>query len=167
VVVAMVALLLATLNVNVAANVVSPANDFSNLYPRRISFKMGGMITCFLGLLMQPWKLLANYGTYIFGWLVGYSGLLGPIAGVLIADYFVLRRKTILVEDLYRRGGVYEFARGFNWRALVALAAGIGLALAGLKIHPLRVLYDYAWFVGFGVSFLGHLLLAQARERKF
>src|SRR3989441_10882627 len=94
----MIALLMATLNVNVAANVVSPANDFSNLYPRRISFRMGGLMTCAIGILMQPWKLLANYGSYIFGWLVGYSGFLGPIAGVLICDYFVLRKKIILVE---------------------------------------------------------------------
>jgi nucleobase:cation symporter-1, NCS1 family len=159
VVIAMVALLMATLNVNVAANVVSPANDFSNLYPRRISFKTGGLITCFLGLLMQPWKLLANYGNYIFGWLVGYSGLLGPIAGVLIADYFVVRKKVLIVDDLYRRGGVYEFKGGFNWQAIAALAGGIAVALIGLIVPPLRLLYDYAWFVGFGVSFVVHLIL--------
>lgn len=159
VVIAMVALLMATLNVNVAANVVSPANDFSNLYPSRISFKTGGLITCFLGLLMQPWKLLANYGNYIFGWLVGYSGLLGPIAGVLIADYFMVRKKVLIVDDLYRRGGAYEFSGGFNWRAIAALAAGILVALVGLIIPQLRLLYDYAWFVGFGVSFLAHLML--------
>ena len=159
VVIAMIALLMATLNVNVAANVVSPANDFSNLYPRRISFKTGGLITCFLGLLMQPWKLLASYGSYIFGWLVGYSGLLGPIAGVLIADYFVVRKKVLIVDDLYRRGGAYEFSGGFNWRAIAALGAGIVVALVGLVIPQLRLLYDYAWFVGFGVSFLAHVIL--------
>ncbi|MCH8947905.1 MAG: NCS1 family nucleobase:cation symporter-1 [Acidobacteria bacterium] len=120
VLVAMAALLVATLNVNVAANIVSPANDFSNLYPRRISFKMGGLITCVLGLVMQPWKLLESHGTYIFGWLVGYSSLLGPIAGVMIADYFVIRKKIIAVEDLYRRGGFYEFKHGTNWRAIAA-----------------------------------------------
>jgi len=157
VVIAMIALLMATLNVNVAANVVSPANDFSNLYPRRISFKIGGLITCFLGLFMQPWKLLSSYGNYIFGWLVGYSGLLGPIAGVLIADYFVVRKKVLIVDDLYRRGGAYEFTGGFNWRAIGALAAGIAVALVGLVVPRLRVLYDYAWFVGFAVSFLVHL----------
>ncbi|MFY9532397.1 MAG: NCS1 family nucleobase:cation symporter-1 [Candidatus Acidiferrales bacterium] len=158
VVVAMIALLLATLNVNVAANVVSPANDFSNLYPRRISFKMGGMITCVVGLLMQPWKLLANYGNYIFGWLVGYSSFLGPIAGVMIADYFVVRKKIILTEDLYERGGFYEFSRGFNWRAIGSLAAGIVVALIGLGVPSLHGLYHYAWFVGFGVSFLVYLM---------
>ena len=160
---AMIAVLMATLNVNVAANVVSPANDFANLYPRRISFKMGGMITCFLGLLMQPWRLLASYGSYIFGWLVGYSGFLGPIAGVLIADYFVVRKRLIVVNDLYRRRGAYEFSAGLNFRAIAALTAGMIVALAGLMVSPLRLLYDYAWFVGFGVSFVVHVALSHRR----
>ncbi|MGH9432293.1 MAG: NCS1 family nucleobase:cation symporter-1 [Terriglobia bacterium] len=160
VVVAMIALVLATLNVNVAANVVSPANDFSNLYPRRISFLAGGLITCFVGLVMQPWRLLASYGSYIFGWLVGYSGFLGPIAGVLIADYYVVRKRTICVEDLYRRGGAYEFVRGFNLRAIAALCCGIAVALIGLVVRPLHVLYNYGWFVGFAISFLIHVALS-------
>jgi len=94
VVLAMIALLMATLNVNVAANVVSPANDFSNISPRRISFRAGGLITCAMGIVMQPWKLMADYGSYIFGWLVGYSGFLGPIAGVLICDYLWCARNS-------------------------------------------------------------------------
>ena len=159
VVVAMIALLIATLNVNVAANVVSPANDFSNLYPRRISFKMGGVITCLLGIAMQPWKLMSNYGNYIVGWLVGYSSFLGPIAGVMIADYYVVRKKIILTEDLYDRHTFYEFSGGFNWKAIGALAAGIVVALAGLEIKALSILYHYAWFVGFGVSFVLYLAL--------
>ena len=155
VVIAMLAVLLATLNVNVAANLVSPANDFSNLSPRRISFRTGGLIACILGVaLFQPWKLLASYSTYIFGWLVGYSGFLGPIAGVMICDYFVVRKKILLVEDLYQRNGFYEFSGGINWRALAALTAGAGLAFIGLLVPSLRVLYDYTWFVGFAVSFL-------------
>jgi NCS1 family nucleobase:cation symporter-1 len=154
VVIAMLALLLATLNVNVAANLVSPSNDFSNLSPRLISFRTGGLITCVVGVVVfQPWKLLANYSNYIFGWLVGYSGFLGPIAGVMICDYFIVRKKIILVEDLYLRQGFYEFSRGINWRAMAALAAGAGLAFIGLVVPSLRVLYDYAWFVGFGMSF--------------
>src|SRR5579863_9696609 len=158
VVVAMLALLLATLNVNVAANVVSPANDFSNLYPRKISFKTGGLITCVVGILMQPWKLLASYGSYIVGWLVGYSGFLGPIAGVMIADYYVLRKRRIVTDDLFKRGGSYEFSGGFNWRAIGALAAGIAVALVGLEVPALHGLYHYAWFVGFGVSFAIYLI---------
>jgi NCS1 family nucleobase:cation symporter-1 len=157
VVVAMLALLLATLNVNVAANVVSPANDFSNLYPRKISFKLGGLITCVVGLLMQPWRLLASYGNYIVGWLVGYSGFLGPIAGVMIADYYVLRKRIIITDDLFERGGQYEFSRGFNWRAIGSLVAGIVVALIGLEVPALHGLYHYAWFVGFGVSFAIYL----------
>jgi nucleobase:cation symporter-1, NCS1 family len=155
VVIAMVALLLATLNVNVAANLVSPSNDFSNLSPRWISFRTGGVIACFIGgAVFQPWNLLANPDKYISGWLVGYSGFLGPIAGVLISDYFVVRKKILLVEDLYQRRGFYEFSSGINWRAMVALAAGAGLAFVGLIVPTLRVLYDYAWFVGFGASFI-------------
>jgi NCS1 family nucleobase:cation symporter-1 len=159
VVLAMLALLMATLNVNVAANVVSPANDFSNLSPRRISFRTGGLITCAMGILMQPWKLMANYGSYIFGWLVGYSGFLGPIAGVLICDYFIIRKKILLVENLYQRGGLYEYQRGFNWPAIAALAAGAGVAFVGLVVPQLRVLYNYAWFVGFTVSFFAYFAL--------
>jgi NCS1 family nucleobase:cation symporter-1 len=155
VVIAMVALLLATLNVNVAANLVSPSNDFSNLSPRLISFRTGGLITCVVGgVIFQPWKLLANYSNYIFGWLLGYSGFLGPIAGVMICDYFLVRKKIILVEDLYQRRGFYEFSGGINWRAMAALAAGAGVAFIGLIVPALRVLYDYAWFVGFATSFV-------------
>ena len=166
VIVAMVALLMATLNVNVAANIVSPANDFSNLWPQRISFRTGGLITCVIGIVMQPWKLLATYGNYVSGWLVGYSGFLGPIAGILICDYFV-RRKTILnAEDLYRRGGVYEFTGGVNWKAIAALAIGCAVAFVGLIYPPVRALYDYAWFVGFGVSFLAYLLLTAGGPKR-
>jgi len=146
--IALFALMLATLNTNVAANVVSPSNDFSNLYPRRISFRTGGLITGVIGLLMMPWKLLSDYKAYIYGWLVGYSALLGPIAGIMIVDYFLVRRRQLAVEDLYLRGRTYEYRRGVNWRAVYALAAGIAVALLGLVIPPLRFLYDYAWFVG-------------------
>jgi len=160
VVLAMIALLMATLNVNVAANVVSPANDFSNLSPRRISFRTGGLITCLVGILMQPWTIMASFGSYIFVWLVGYSGFLGPIAGVLICDYFVVRKKFLVVEDLYRRRGQYEYSRGFHWQAIGALAAGAAVAFVGLIVPPLRVLYNYAWFVGFGVSFLVYVVFS-------
>jgi len=164
VVLAMLALLMATLNVNVAANVVSPANDFSNLSPRRISFRTGGLITCFMGIAMQPWKLMANYGSYIFGWLVGYSGFLGPIAGVLICDYFIVRKKKPFVQDLYQRNGLYEYQRGFHWQALAALAAGAGVAFIGLIVPPLRILYNYAWFVGFIVSFFVYFAMAHSAQ---
>ena len=157
--VALVAILVATLNTNVAANVVSPSNDFSNLNPRLISFRTGGLITGVVGIMMMPWKLLGDYGTYIFGWLIGYSGLMGPIAGIMIADYFLVRGRTLNVDHLYRRGGEYEYAGGFNPRALVSLALGIAVALLGLLIPSLRWLYDYAWFVGFGVSAVSYTAL--------
>jgi NCS1 family nucleobase:cation symporter-1 len=157
--IALVALLVATLNTNVAANVVSPSNDFSNLAPRYISFRTGGLITGLLGVAMMPWKLLTDFSTYIFGWLVGYSGLLGPIAGIMIADYFVVRKRSLDVEGLYLRNGPYEYHSGFNPRALVALAAGIVVALVGLVFTPLKFLYDYSWFVGFGVSAMVYIAL--------
>src|SRR5437588_1803385 len=153
VVISLIAILLATLNVNIGANVVSPANDFSNLWPRRISFKVGGTITCFMGVAMMPWKLLANHRTFIFGWLGGYAAVLGPVAGIMICDYFLIRRQQLWVEDLYLRGSAYEYAGGFNWRAILALVMGSGVALIGLVIPSLRFLYDYSWFVGFFVAF--------------
>jgi NCS1 family nucleobase:cation symporter-1 len=150
--IALVALLIATLNTNVAANVVSPSNDFSNLNPRLISFRTGGLITGVIGILMMPWKLLTDFNSYIFGWLVGYSGLLGPIAGIMIADYFVVRSRKLDLQALYRRGGAYEYSRGVNWRAMSALGLGVFVALVGLLLPALRWLYDYAWFVGFLIS---------------
>jgi len=112
--IALVALLVATLNTNVAANVVSPSNDFSNLWPRVISFRTGGLITGVVGILMMPWRLLRDFSSYIFGWLVGCSALLGPIAGIMICDYYLVRHRELIVEDLYRRGGAYEHQNGFN-----------------------------------------------------
>jgi nucleobase:cation symporter-1, NCS1 family len=162
--IALVALLIATLNTNVAANVVSPSNDFSNLNPRLISFRTGGLITGVLGIAMMPWKLLGDFSAYIFGWLVGYSGLLGPIAGVMIADYFLIRKRELSVPDLYQRGGNYEYANGVNYRAIGALIAGIIVALLGLVVPPLRWLYDYAWFVGFLIA--GTVYVAAMNRRQ-
>jgi NCS1 family nucleobase:cation symporter-1 len=162
--VALIALLIATLTTNVAANVVSPSNDFANLNPRRISFRTGGMITGVVGVLMMPWKLLSDFSSYVFGWLVGYSALLGPIAGVMIADYFVIRKSRLNVQDLYRRNGLYEYDNGINGKAVVALVAGIAVALLGLAIPSLRLLYDYAWFVGFAVSGAVYVLTMQRAE---
>jgi NCS1 family nucleobase:cation symporter-1 len=156
VIISLLAILLATLNVNIGANVVSPANDFSNLWPRRISFKLGGVITCFMGIAMMPWKLLANHRTFIFGWLGGYAAVLGPVAGIMICDYFVIRRKRLVTDDLYLRGGLYEYSHGFNWRAIAALCIGSAVALIGLVIPSLRFLYDYSWFVGFVVAFAAY-----------
>lgn len=154
--ISMFTIVVATLSVNIAANVVSPANDFANAFPRYISFSTGGLITGIVGILMMPWKLLADPSGYIFSWLLGYSGGLGSIAGVLIADYWFVRNKHLDLPDLYRKKGRYG---GWNWRAVAATVAGCIFAWAGLIIPSLRILYDYAWFVGFGVSFLVHLVL--------
>ena len=155
------AVAIVTLTTNIAANVVSPANGFSNLWPRRISFRTGGIITGFIGIAMMPWKLLEDYGSYIFGWLIGYSGFLGPIAGILIADYFFVRRQRLDVDDLYRPEGRYRFADGWNLIAILSLIAGVLVALSGLFVDSLRFLYDYAWFVGFGVAFVLYIVLGR------
>lgn len=159
---ALIVLLIATLNVNIGANVVSPSNDFSNLAPRLISFRTGGLITGFLGLAMMPWKLMSSFGTYIFGWLIGYSGLLGPVAGIMVADYFFIRGTRLDVVSLYRRGGPYEYSNGINPRALLALALGVFIALIGLVVPRLRFLYDYAWFVGFLIAAASYYLLMRS-----
>lgn len=164
--ISMFTVVVATLSVNIAANVVSPANDFANAFPKLISFRTGGLITGIIGILMMPWKLLADPSGYIFGWLVGYSGGLGSIAGVLIADYWVVRKRELALGDLYRTRGSYA---GVNWRAVVATILGCIFAWIGLIIPTLRPLYDYAWFVGFGVAFVTHwalmqLFTAEARE---
>jgi NCS1 family nucleobase:cation symporter-1 len=164
---ALIALLIATLNVNIGANVVSPSNDFSNLAPRYISFRTGGLITGFLGLAMMPWKLMSSFGSYIFGWLIGYSALLGPIAGIMITDYFLIRRTRLDVDSLYRRDGAYEYSRGIHPSAIVALVMGAFFALIGLVTPSLRPLYDYAWFIGFFVASAVYLLsfrLSAARK---
>ena len=175
-VVALVSLLgvgVATVSVNIAANVVSPANDFANMAPRRISFKTGGLITGILGIAMMPWKLLASADAYIFNWLIGYSALLGPIAGIMIADYWLLRRTELDVADLYRPHGRYPRV---NWIAMVALLAGVlpnvpgflksahVIGWSGGIVAPptfFDAIYVYAWFTGFLLS--GALYLAGMR----
>jgi NCS1 family nucleobase:cation symporter-1 len=159
--VSLVALAIATLTTNIAANVVSPANDLANVWPRKIDFARGSIITGVIGVLMMPWKLLEDFGAYIFGWLIGYSGFLGTIAGVLIADYYIVRRRNLSLYDLYVRGGIYEYRGGVNGLALVALGGGIATAFVGLVVPALRFLYDYAWFVGFLVAFALTLVLAR------
>ncbi len=164
VVISLIAILLATLNVNIGANVVSPANDFSNLWPRKISFRTGGVITCLMGIALMPWKLLADYNTFILGWLGGYAAFLGPVAGIMICDYFLIRKRVLQVDDLYLRTGIYEYSNGFNWRAMLALAVGAGTALVGLVAPSVRVLYDYSWFVGFVVSFALYYVMMKLRR---
>jgi NCS1 family nucleobase:cation symporter-1 len=156
--VAMFTIVVATLSVNIAANVVSPANDFANAFPRWISFRTGGLITGVVGILMQPWKLLADPSAYIFKWLVGYSGGLGSIAGVLIADYFILRGRKLVLADLYRSDGIYG---GWSRPATLATLAGCAAAWIGAFVPALHGVFDYAWFVGFLVAGGGYLALTK------
>jgi len=161
--VSMFTIVVATLSVNIAANVVSPANDFANAFPKLVSFRTGGLITGIIGILMQPWKLLADPSGYIFSWLLGYSGGLGSIAGVLIADYWLIRKRELNLGDLYRTRGEYA---GWNWKAIAATLLGCFFAWVGVVFEPLRILYDYAWFVGFGVSFAVHWGLTKLDHRE-
>jgi NCS1 family nucleobase:cation symporter-1 len=170
VVVALVALVLATISANLAANVVSPSYDFSNAFPRRITFALGGLITGVVGVLMQPWRLLENADVYINGWLVFYGGVLGAVAGVLITGYWVRARTKIVLEDLYKEGGRYWFSGGWNIPALVATLVGALLAVGGAHsadgpfpvdglIPFLKGLYNYSWLVGLVAASLVYLLL--------
>jgi NCS1 family nucleobase:cation symporter-1 len=159
--ISMFTVVVATLAVNIAANVVSPANDFSNAFPRWIRFKTGGLITGIIGVLMQPWRLLADPSGYIFTWLLGYSGGLGSIAGVLIADYWLVRRRRLRLEDLYLTHGIYRYAGGWNWKAVVATLVGCFLAWGGFLFPVLKPLYAYGWFVGFFAAGLLYWFLSQ------
>ncbi len=169
-VVALGSLCLATLATNIAANVVSPANDFANLWPKKISFRAGGYITGVIGILIQPWRLVSDPKGYIFTWLVGYSALLGAIGGVLICDYYVIRKTRLDLIGLYRKEGPYWYVGGWNPKALVALAAGILPNLPGFlgtvgaaEVPKMWItLYSYAWFVGFGISFGVYAILTLA-----
>ncbi|MEK7952444.1 NCS1 family nucleobase:cation symporter-1 [Luteolibacter soli] len=168
-VIAMLALCVATLATNIAANVVSPANDFANLAPSKISFRTGGFITGIIGVLMMPWKLVTDPTGYIFTWLLGYSALLGPIAGIMIADYFVIRHRKLDVDDLYRMNGRYRYSSGFSYAALGAFAVAVLPNLPGFLVEIkvldavgvpdfLEVLYKQAWFVGFAIAFVLYLV---------
>jgi NCS1 family nucleobase:cation symporter-1 len=173
VVLALFTLAVATLSVNIAANTVAPSYDFSNALPKLISFRVGSIITGVLGIVIQPWRLLADPHIYVFTWLGFYGGLLGSVAGVLIADYWLLRRTTLNLVDLYRPDGAYRYTGGLNPRAVVSIVAGAVLAVGGAYSAPagsgpfpvagmigwFKPLYDYSWVVGLVVAFLLYYLL--------
>ena len=174
----LIALCIATLATNIAANVVSPANDFAHLAPRKISFRTGGYITGVLGVLMMPWKLLANPESYIFDWLGGYSALLGPIAGVLIADYFVIRRTKLDLVALYKPDGEYRYTNGFSLLAIAAILLGALPSLPGFLVQVKQLkpesvpptlvnLFHYSWFIGFAVAFAIYLVGRKMSERRY
>jgi NCS1 family nucleobase:cation symporter-1 len=174
--IAMIAVAISTLATNIAANIVSPANDFANLAPKKINFRTGGFITGIIGILIFPWKLIADPSGYIFTWLVGYSSLLGPVGGIMIADYYFIRKQQLITTELYQYSGQYYFNNGFNTRAIIALLLGILPNLPGFLVTIKLIsqntvpqwvshLYNYAWFVGFFVSGITYVLMMQS-ERK-
>ena len=160
IIISLIALLVATITTNVAANVVAPANGFANLWPSKIDFARGGVITGIIGIAIMPWKLLENADRYI-GWLIAYSGFLGPIAGIFIADYWVVRKARLSLPDLYSLDGIYGT---WNVKALIALALGVAVALVGLFVPALRILYDYAWFAGFGTAFVAYIVMMRGNN---
>jgi NCS1 family nucleobase:cation symporter-1 len=173
--IAMIAVVISTLATNIAANIVSPANDFANLAPATINFRKGGYITGVIGILIFPWKLIADPTGYIFTWLIAYSSLLGPVGGIMIIDYYFIRRQQLDVDALYQPRGAYSFGNGFNNRALIALLLGILPNVPGflttIKVIPLdsvpawiAQLYNYAWFVGFFVSAIIYLVLMRGYQ---
>ena len=159
--ISMFTIVVATLSVNIAANVVSPANDFANAFPKYISFRTGGLITGIIGILMCPWALMADPNGYIFKWLLGYSGGLGAIAGVLITDYWIIKRCNLNLKDLYMSNGIYA---GWNMAAVIATLTGCFFAWIGLLVSSLHVLYDYAWFIGFGVAAIIYYFLEKSKS---
>jgi len=178
VIVSMAALAVATLTTNIAANVVAPAIGFSNIAPRWISFRVGALITGVIGILIMPWKLIASTQGYIFTWLIGYSALLGPVAGIMIADYWVVRRQRLDVSSLFSEDGAYWYGDGWRWATVAILALAVApnvpgfLAAAGWvsgdKIPAVfHSIYTYAWFVGFAVAFVSYLVLGSFRQSNF
>ena len=176
--IAMIAVAISTLATNIAANIVSPANDFAHLAPRKINFRTGGYITGIIGVLIFPWKLIADPTGYIFTWLIAYSSLLGPVGGILIADYFFIRKKELQLKELYNSKGIYSYSKGFNNAAIIALWVGIVPNVPGflvtVKVVPKEAvaewiahLYNYAWFVGFAVSAIVYWLLMKTKKEIF
>ncbi|MBK9353640.1 MAG: NCS1 family nucleobase:cation symporter-1 [Bacteroidetes bacterium] len=170
--IAMISVMISTLATNIAANIVSPANDFAHISPSKISFKTGGYITGIIGILIMPWKLIADPSGYIFTWLIAYSGLLGPIGGIMIVDYYFINNKNLVLDDLYKLKGIYTFKKGFNIIAIIALILGILPIIPGFLIQIkmlekelvwnwLAEMYNYAWFVGFFISGCTYWILSK------
>jgi NCS1 family nucleobase:cation symporter-1 len=174
VLIALIVLLIDTVSVNLAANLVGPAYDFSALAPRHISYRTGGYITAGIALVMMPWKILETTQGYIFTWLIGYSALLGPIAGILIIDYYFIRKTELDVGQLYRHDGIYSYRNGWNLAAIVAFLAGVLPNIPGFlnAAFPasfpavgegFKTIYTYAWFVGIAISAVVYGVMMKGR----
>lgn len=156
VIIAQIFMLIATLSTNIAANVIAPANAFSNIMPRKISFKMGGTITGIVGILICPWWILNDISEL----LIFVSGLLGPVLGILLCDYFLIRKKELNLPELYNTKGIYSYGgSGFNPAAMIALLGGVAVAIVGYWVPEVSFLYTLSWFVGFFVAFILYYLL--------
>ena len=172
-IVSMFALTLATLTTNLAANVVAPSTAFSNFLPKKISMRLGGVITGLIGIAMMPWKLVADPSGYIFTWLIGYSALLGPIGGILVCDYFLIRKTKLDLPALYDPNGVYKYAGGYNPAAIIALVVAILPNAPGFlaQIGKIEVasfwstFYSYAWFTGFFIAMGLYYVLTKLSNR--
>lgn len=176
VLIALIVLLIDTVSVNLAANLVGPAYDFSALAPGKISYKTGGMLTAGIAIAMMPWKILASTEGYIFMWLIGYSALLGPVAGILIIDYYVLRRTELAVDELYREGGRYSYRGGWNIAAVIAFAVGVAPNIPGFlnaafpAAFPevgvaFEAIYTYAWFAGLALAAIVYGLMMAGKTQ--
>jgi NCS1 family nucleobase:cation symporter-1 len=175
---AMIVIFIAQISTNMAANVVSPSNDFSNLNPKRISFVTGGLITAAIGILMMPWQLMSSMGAYIFTWLIGYSGLMGAIGGIMICDYWILRKQKLELAEIFKTDGIYSYSNGFNWRAVLALVLAIAPVVYGFiraattpggqvpDPNFFDTIYKYAFFVTFGIAFVVYYLLMNSSKPK-
>ena len=161
VVIAMVMIIIATLSTNTAANIVSPTNDFQNIAPKKINQTRGVLLTGLLGILLMGWELLKKLGVIesdvsveamYTGWLLGYSSLLGPIAGIMIVDYFLIKRQVLDLPELYKTDGIYG---GFNPAGMIAFAIPVALTLYSISSGSLSWFYQYGWFTG---SILGGLV---------
>lgn len=160
VVISQIFMIIATLSTNIAANVIAPSNAFSNLFPKQISFRTGGIITAIIGIIICPWWLLNEISSI----LIFISGLLGPVLGILVCDYFLIRRKKLELTELYKTGGIYSYSGGFNMKAMISLAVGVLLALAGYWIPTVEFLYSLSWFTGFIISFALYYFLMKEKQ---
>ncbi|MCF6295240.1 MAG: NCS1 family nucleobase:cation symporter-1 [Flavobacteriaceae bacterium] len=164
VIIAQIFMIIATLSTNIAANVIAPANAFSNLFPKKISFRMGGLITGIIGILIAPWWLLNE----ISGFLIFVSGLLGPVLGILITDYYLIRKKRVELDELYKVEGLYSYKKtGYNKAALIALFIGVFLALIGYWVTALNFLYSLSWFTGFIISSIIYYMMMKNNKLSF
>jgi NCS1 family nucleobase:cation symporter-1 len=152
---AQIAMLIATLSTNIAANVIAPANAISNVFPKQISFRVGGVIAGLIGIVLCPWWLMNDISSL----LIFISGLLGPVLAVLLCDYFLIRKTELDISSLYRSQGAYTYTKGYNLIALFSIVAGAIFAVIGKWVPQLVWIFNLSWFSGFIFTFILYYLL--------